>query len=216
MVCEIGNYVFYMDNLRLYRAGRFAKYNLSAVMQSIDHQLTQSPHRLIEPGPIVLVTTFYKGKNNIMTMGFHGMVQHDPPLICCVIGPWDFSYQALKETGECVIAIPAYDLAGKVVEIGNCSGQDHDKFEKFGLTAVRGKEVKAPLIDECLANIECRVKDTSMVGRYSMFILEALLTWTDADRSERRTLHHNGDGTFNADGEHINLKAKMTKWPGLI
>jgi flavin reductase (DIM6/NTAB) family NADH-FMN oxidoreductase RutF len=46
-------------------------------------------------------------------MGFHGMVQYEPPLISCVIGPWDYSLRSLTETGECVIAIPGLDLAEK-------------------------------------------------------------------------------------------------------
>ena len=54
-------------------------------------------YRLLEPGPIVLVTTSYNGKPNVMTMGFHMMIQHAPPLIGCVIGPWDHSYQALDK-----------------------------------------------------------------------------------------------------------------------
>jgi flavin reductase (DIM6/NTAB) family NADH-FMN oxidoreductase RutF len=82
-------------------------------MQRINKLLSHSPHRLIEPGPIVLVATAYKGNYNIMTMGFHSMVQHEPPLISCVVGPWDYSYRSLTETGECTIAIPGLDLAEK-------------------------------------------------------------------------------------------------------
>jgi flavin reductase (DIM6/NTAB) family NADH-FMN oxidoreductase RutF len=57
--------------------------------------------RLIEPGPIVLVSTFYRDKPNIMTMGFHMMVQHDPPLIEAVIGPWDYRFK-FKEYSQLV------------------------------------------------------------------------------------------------------------------
>ena len=62
-------------------------------------------YRLLEAGPIVLVTTAQDGRPNVMTMGFHMVVQHDPPLIGCVIGPWDHSHVALRATGECVIEI---------------------------------------------------------------------------------------------------------------
>lgn len=90
-------------------------------------------YRFLEAGPIVMVTTADKGKPNIMTMGFQMMMQHAPPLIGCVIGPWDHSYKALCETSECVIAIPTVDLATTVVDIGNCSGADIDKFSTFHL-----------------------------------------------------------------------------------
>jgi flavin reductase (DIM6/NTAB) family NADH-FMN oxidoreductase RutF len=99
-------------------------------------------YRLIEPGPIVQVTTFNRGRPNIMTMVFHMMVQHAPPLIGAVIGPWDYSYKALKSTRECIIAIPGADLAEKVVDIGNCSGEDIDKFNKFRLTPKRANMSK--------------------------------------------------------------------------
>ncbi len=168
-------------------------------------------YRLIEPGPVVLVTTANEGRANIMTMSWH-MVMDFTPLIGCIIGPWDYSFTALRKTEECVIAIPTVDLASKVVEIGNCSGDEIDKFTAFGLTPVPAEKVKPPLVAECLANLECRVSDDSMVDRYSLFILEVVKAWTDPNRGERRTIHHNGDGTFVVDGRTINLKKKMVKW----
>jgi flavin reductase (DIM6/NTAB) family NADH-FMN oxidoreductase RutF len=167
---------------------------------------------LLESGPIVLVTTSSKGRSNIMTMGFHMMMQHVPPLIGCIIGPWDHSFKALRATDECVIAIPTVDLAKTVVDIGNCSGSDVDKFERFGLTRATAKEVGSPLIKECLANIECRVADASLVHKYNLFVLEAVAIWVDDDRKERRTLHHNGDGTFTVDGRKLDLRKRMVLW----
>jgi flavin reductase (DIM6/NTAB) family NADH-FMN oxidoreductase RutF len=98
-------------------------------------------YRLLEAGPVVLVSTSRNGRPNIMTMGFHMVVQHAPPLIGCIIGPWDYSYRALRETGECVIAIPTVDLARKVVDIGNCSGETIDKMT---LHRMHELEIHAP------------------------------------------------------------------------
>jgi len=169
-------------------------------------------YRLLEAGPIVLVATVRDGKPNVMTMGFHMVMQHTPPLIGCIIGPWDYSFRALRDSGECVIAIPTVDLASKVVDIGNCSGENTDKFETFGLTSAPARDVAVPLIAECVANIECRVADASLVDRYNLFILEAVRIWIDPDRRERRTLHHRGDGTFTVDGRVIDLRERMVKW----
>jgi flavin reductase (DIM6/NTAB) family NADH-FMN oxidoreductase RutF len=171
---------------------------------------------LVEPGPVVLVTTVHKGCPNIMTLSWHMVMEFEPPLIGCVIGPWDHSFTALRATGECVLAIPTVDLASKVVEIGNCSGQDVEKFEAFGLTPVPAKEVAPPLIAECLGNLECRVADTTLVGKHSLFILEVVKAWTDPECKERRTIHHNGDGTFVVDGGTINLQEKMVKWQSFL
>jgi flavin reductase (DIM6/NTAB) family NADH-FMN oxidoreductase RutF len=169
-------------------------------------------YRLMEAGPIVLVTTTDGVRPNIMTMGFHMVVQHQPPLIGCVIGPWDHSFTALRETGECVISIPGADLGPKVVDIGNCSGVDTDKFTRFRLTALPSRSVRPPSIAECLANIECTVEDDTLVDRYSLFVLRAKTITVNESRKDRRTLHHNGDGTFSVDGRMVDLRNRMVLW----
>jgi len=171
--------------------------------------------QLIEPGPVVLVTTAYQGKANVMTMSWH-MVMDFTPQFGCIVSPLDYSFSALRATGECVIAIPTVDIIGNVVDIGNCSGQDVDKFTVFGLTPLPAENVKAPLIAECLANIECRVVDDSLVDKYELFILDGVKAWIDPDRKERRTFHAIGDGTFVVDGETLNLREKMIKWQSII
>jgi flavin reductase (DIM6/NTAB) family NADH-FMN oxidoreductase RutF len=88
-----------------------------------------------------------------------------------------------------------------------------DKFEVFNLTKVPAKMVVAPLIAECMANLECRVVDTRMVNKYALFVLEVIQAWSDPKRKERRTIHANGDGTFVVDGRTIDLKKKMVKFP---
>ena len=162
--------------------------------------------QLIEPGPVVLVTTNSGRKKNVMTLSWH-MVMDFTPRIALVTGPWNFSFQALVRNKECVIAIPTVDLSAKVVGIGACSGSDTDKFGKFALTPVKARSVKAPLIAECLANIECRVIDH--IKKHDIFVLEAACAWIDAERKERRTFHANGDGTFVVDGRTINHRELM-------
>jgi flavin reductase (DIM6/NTAB) family NADH-FMN oxidoreductase RutF len=170
---------------------------------------------LIEPGPVVLVSTAHRGKANVMTMTWH-MVVDFTPRIACIIGPWDYTFRALKATKECVIAIPTVDMAGKVVDIGSCSGADVDKFRKFRLTPLKAGEVQAPLIKECLANIECRVVDTRLVNAYGLHVLEGVRAWVDNERKERRTFHANGDGTFVVDGRTLDLKERMLKKPAWL
>ncbi|MDD2472934.1 MULTISPECIES: flavin reductase family protein [unclassified Methanoculleus] len=170
-------------------------------------------YRFIEPGPVVLVTTVDNGHNNIMTMSYHMVIDDSRPLIGCIIGPWDHSFTALCATGECVIAVPAVDLASRVVAIGNCSGRDIDKFNAFGLTPMPARQVKPPLVAECPVNLECQVADAGLVDRYNLFILEVVKAWVDPERAERRVIHHNGDGTFVVDGETIDFQEQMVKWP---
>ena len=89
---------------------------------------------LLEPGPVVLLTTAHKGHANIMAMSWHMMVEFEPPLVACVVSNANHSFAALRAMRECVIAIPAVEPASTVVGIGNCPGQDVDKFKRFRLT----------------------------------------------------------------------------------
>ena len=98
-------------------------------------------------------------------------------------------------------------MLNKVVGIGTCSGADIDKFEKFKLTPVKGREVKAPLIRECLANIECKVVD--IVKEHNIVVLDAVAAYFDTSRKEKRTVHAVGDGTFIIDGRKLNRKKLM-------
>ena len=166
-------------------------------------------YQLLEPGPVILLTTARRGRANVMTMSWHMMVEFEPPLVACVVSGNDYSFDALRATRECVIAIPAVKLARKVVEVGNSSGRDLDKFEASGLTPLPARRVKAPLIAECFANLECKVADASLVNKYNLFILEVLKAWRDPAQKNPKTIHHQGYGKFVVDGKTITLKSKM-------
>lgn len=166
-------------------------------------------YQLIEPGPVVLLTTSDQGHANVMAMSWHMMMEFEPPRIACIVSGGDYSFTALAKTQECVIAIPSVELAEKVVAIGNCSGRDTDKFAEIGLTALPAQEVSAPLIGECFANLECRVVDQDFVDRYNLFVLEVVKAWRDPRQTAPRTIHHKGYGTFAIDGDDITLPSKM-------
>ena len=166
-------------------------------------------YQLLEPGPVVLLTTAQKGRTNVMTMSWLTMVEFVPPLVACVVSSEDYSFAALVTEHECVIAIPAVELAPVVVKVGNSSGRAVDKFKKFGLTPRPAEFVAPPLIAECFANFECRVVDTSLVDKYNLFILEVVKAWTDPKQRQPKTIHHHGYGNFVVDGKTITLKSKM-------
>lgn len=166
-------------------------------------------YTLLEPGPVVLLTTAHRGRANVMAMSWHTMLEFEPPLVGCVVSDRDFSFAALKATKECVINIPTVELAAQVVGCGNTSGAEVDKFARFGLTTKPARLVGAPLIAECFANLECRVVDVRMVNRYSFFVLEVVQAWRDTAVKSPRTLHHEGRGTFMVAGERIRLRSRM-------
>ena len=164
---------------------------------------------LLEPGPVVLVTTAQKGRANIMTLSWLTMMDFEPPLVGIVMSDRNYSFAALKATKQCVINIPTVELAAKVVAVGNSSGRRVDKFAAFGLTPRPARLVEPPLINECYANLECRVTDARMANRYNFFVLEVLKAWIDPARKNPRTLHHLGKGCFMVAGRTITLSSKM-------
>ncbi len=165
-------------------------------------------YRLLEPGPVVMVTTARRGVPNIMTMSWFTMMEFTPPLVGCVISGRNHSFDALVATKECVLNIPEVGLAKQMVGVGNCHGPKVDKFAKFRLTPVPASLVAPPLIAECYANLECRVADTRMVNKYNFFVLEVLKAWIDPTAKSPRTLHHQGMGVFRVDGDTLKLPSR--------
>lgn len=166
-------------------------------------------YRLLESGPVLMVTTADKERTNIMTMSWHMMIDFEPPIIGCVISDRNYTFEILKATKECVLNIPTVGMAEQVVKCGNTSGRKVDKFNAFALTPMAAACVKAPLIDECYLNIECKIIDTRMVNKYNLFILEGLKAWIDPLRKDPKTIHHLGKGVFMVAGETIKLPSKM-------
>jgi flavin reductase (DIM6/NTAB) family NADH-FMN oxidoreductase RutF len=165
-------------------------------------------YRLLEPGPVVLVTTSQNGRANVMAMSWQTMMEFEPPLVGCVLSGRNYTFRALVETKECVIAIPTVEIAQEAVSCGNVSGRKVDKFKRFGLTPLPASRVKAPLVKECYANLECRVADARMVEKYNFFVLRVVKAWIDPTRKSPRTLHHMGRGRFMVAGRTLRLASK--------
>ncbi len=165
--------------------------------------------RYLEPGPIVLVSSAWRGQRNIMTMGWHTVMEFSPSLVGCIISSANHSFEMVRRSRECVINLPTTALTDQVVGIGNSSGAEIDKFERFDLTAGQARKVKAPLIRECYANFECRLADDSLVDKYNFFIWEVV--WARAAVSPKYppTLHYMGDGMFMVSGKIISRRRQF-------
>jgi flavin reductase (DIM6/NTAB) family NADH-FMN oxidoreductase RutF len=164
---------------------------------------------LLEPGPVLLLSTAGQAWPNVMALSWQMPVEFEPPLVACVLGAGDFSYRLLSKSRECVLNIPTVELAEQVVEVGNCSGREVDKFAAYGLTPKKAALVGAPLVAECYASLECRLHDSRMVKRYGIFILEVVKAWVDTSVKQPKTLHHRGYGAFMVAGATIRLASRM-------
>lgn len=170
--------------------------------------------KFLEPGPVVLVSSHWKGQSNIMTMGWHTVMEFTPSLIGCIIAESNFSHQLIRKSRECVINIPTADLLDIVTGIGNCSGATINKFEHFGLSMEKAEKVKAPAIRECYASFECHIADTKLVKRYNFFIFEVLKAHVAASPKLPKTVHYRGEGKFMISGKEVSL-ARSFK-PGML
>ena len=162
--------------------------------------------RFLEPGPVVLVSSAWKGERNIMTLGWHTVMEFVPSLVGCLISSGNHSYALISQARECVINVPTVELAAKVVGVGNCSGAEVDKFDKFKLTAIAADKVMAPMIGECYANLECKLVEDSLREKYNFFIFEVVKAHAPTRPKYPKTVHYRGDGQFMVAGHSLNLR----------
>ena len=163
---------------------------------------------LLEPGPVVLVTTASRARHNVMTLSWHLMMEFEPPLVGCLLSGRNFSFSLPLDCRKCVINVPTRELVRTLVASGNISGRRRNKFAELGLAPRPAKRVLPPLIDECFANLECRVADARLVSRYNFFVLEVVQAWVDRSVKRPRTLHHMGRGAFMVAGDVIRLPSR--------
>jgi len=165
--------------------------------------------RFLEPGPIVLVSSAWKGERNIMTMGWHMVMGFEPSLLGCYIWDANHSFGMIRKSRQCVINLPTVDLVDTVVDIGNCSGAEVDKFAAFGLTALSADKVDAPLIKECYANFECRLFDGSQVAKHGLFIWEVVAAHVATSPKLPETVHYRGEGDFMVSGRTLTRRGRF-------
>ncbi len=115
----------------------------------------------------------------------------------------------LRASRQCVINLPTVEMLDAVVDIGNCSGAEVDKFAAFGLTALRGRKVDAPLIGECHASFECRLHDASRIARDGVFVWEVVAAHAATRPKHPRTVHYLGDGEFMVAGDIVSRRARF-------
>lgn len=164
-------------------------------------------YSLLESGPVIMVSTAWKGKQNVMTMSWHSMIDFNPPLVGCVISDQSLTFKMIKASKECVINIPTKELAGKAIGCGNVSGTKTDKFAAFKLTPAKSSKVKAPQVKECYASLECKLHDARLAAKYNLFIFKVVKAWVDPSQKHPATFHHRGGPDFFIAGKSVKLKA---------
>lgn len=170
-------------------------------------------YRLLNHGPTVLVSAAHKGRRNVMAAAWNMPLDFNPPKVAVVIDKQTYTRTLIEASGEFVLSVPPVALIQQVVAAGNQTGRDlDDKFEVCGLGAAPASLVAAPLVEGCVAWLECRVlPEPAMAERYDLFLAEVVAAWADPavfsegrwhiEHDAQRSLHHVAGGAFFATGQ---------------
>lgn len=161
----------------------------------------------LEPGPVLLVTSCHDGERDVMTMGWHLVLDFTPSLVGCMISAGNHSFELIRRSGECVLNLPTIAMIDTVVAIGNRSGRDHDKFAELALETAVAAKVSAPLLVDCHAHFECRLADDRMVDDYNLFLFEIVHAQVAPRPKHPRTIHYTGDGVFVVAGKVVSRRS---------
>jgi flavin reductase (DIM6/NTAB) family NADH-FMN oxidoreductase RutF len=159
---------------------------------------------LLNHGPVVLVTSQHRGRVSVITLAWVAPVSGEPPMVAIAVAPARFSHRLIKRSGQFVVNVPGSRLLGAVWLCGTTSGRDTDKFAAAGLTSAPAQVVEAPLIEECLGHLECRVAASIKAGDHTVFLGRVVAACADPAlfrkhltlRGASHTLHHLGGQRF--------------------
>lgn len=180
-------------------------------------ELTQS-YLLLNHGPVTLVSSAFNGRQNVMAASWAMPLDFDPPKVAVVVDSSSFTRQLIEGSGEFVLSIPTKAIADKVLAVGSQSGRDMDKFAAYSVGTAPATLVDAPLIDGCVAWLECKViPEAHNQQRYDLFIAEVVAASADTNvfkngrwsftTDEARTIHYLAGGSFFATGEGFEVNS---------
>lgn len=174
----------------------------------------EKSYLLLNHGPVTLVTSAAGTRRNVMAAAWAMPLDFEPPKVLLVVDGRSFTRELIEASGEFALNLPDCALADRVLAAGSRSGHDGDKFDALGLAAMPASKIGAPLVEGCLAWLECRVlPEPDNQRRYDLFIAEVVAAWADPavfsqgrwhfPDAGRRTLHYQAGGAFFATGETI-------------
>jgi flavin reductase (DIM6/NTAB) family NADH-FMN oxidoreductase RutF len=164
-------------------------------------------YRLLNHGPTVMVSSSHGGRANVMSAAWSMPLDFAPPKVAVVIDKGTFTRSLVEGSGEFVLNVPSRALAALTVAVGGESGRDLDKFAAHGIGTLAGTQVAAPLIDGCLAWLECRViPEPHIEQTYDLFLAEVVAAWADPavfdgghwrdEQGGKRSIHYVAGGRF--------------------
>lgn len=176
--------------------------------------------RLVNHGPTVLVVSAHGGHRDVMAAAWSMPVEFTPPRIALVIDKSTYTRELVEASGVLLLSIPCRVSADLTLTVGSVSGREGDKFSRFGLISEPSPQLGLPMLDGCVAHLECRViREPHTEARYDTFFVEVLSAQADSrvfaqgrwtfrdDNTDLHTLHHLGAGLFALPGASVKAQA---------
>lgn len=137
---------------------------------------------MLHPFNSTLITSRGKnGETNVLAIAWIIPVSVDPSLLAFSIRPQRHSYHLIREGGEFVVNIPTRELVESVLICGRLSGKRLDKFLRASLTKGDARKVAVPIIEECIAHIECKVENIIQIGDHDLIVGRVVAAYATAD-----------------------------------
>lgn len=171
---------------------------------------------LLNHGPTIMISSTHQDKRNIMTASWATLLDFAPLKVIVVISKDSYTQKLINASGEFTISIPTKAIAKKAIDVGSITGRDFDKFNFFNLTTQPAKTVAAPLVDDCLGCLECKlIPEPHNQQTYDLYIGEVTAAWADPrvfsngrwhiEQDELRSIHYQAGGEFFAIGESFHI-----------
>lgn len=169
-------------------------------------------YRLLNHGPVTLVTSAHAGRRNIMAAAWTMPLDFDPPKVAVVIDKNTFTRGLIEGSGHFALNIPTRAQAEGVLAAGSASGREGDKLDALGFDTFEGATPGLPLVAGCAGWLECRILPEPRIQQsYDLFLAEVIAAWADSRlysegrwhfaRPAQHTLHYIAGGAFFATGE---------------
>lgn len=161
--------------------------------------------RLLTGGPVMLVSTSYKGNHNVFPVAYSMVLSIVPPLVGIAVHPSRHSADVIRKTDEFALNIPSRELLHHVQYLGSLSGADYDKLELTSLPTFRARLVNAPLLEGCVGWVECSLKDMIEMGDHLLCVGQVIAVSADDDafdghwllkENDAKPLHYLGDNHY--------------------
>jgi flavin reductase (DIM6/NTAB) family NADH-FMN oxidoreductase RutF len=127
------------------------------------------------PCSVVILTAAADGKQGAMTASAM-YVSEIPPLIAVSVNKSFNTHRLIHKSHEFAINVISAKQVELAKKIGSSHGQDTDKFREFAIATVPAISIKAPLVANSFASMECRVRTSvwDAEGNHAIYIAEVI------------------------------------------